>query len=43
MFFLTIKTNLDYQDTGSFVTEDETVRSIAEGLQVFRNWNSHIS
>lgn len=39
LFFLAVKTNVDYQVVGSFVTEDETVVSINEALEVLRNWN----
>ena len=39
LFFLEVKTNVDYQVVGSFVTEDETVCSIKEALEVVREWN----
>ena len=39
LFFLAVKTNVDYQVVGSFVTEDETVCSIKEALEVVREWN----
>lgn len=39
LFYLAVKTNVDYQVVGSFVTEDETVCSIKEALEVVREWN----
>ena len=38
-FFLVEKANVDYHVIGSFVTEDETVCSIKEALEVVREWN----
>ena len=38
-FFLAVKTNVDYQVVGSFVTENETVCSIKEAREVLREWN----
>lgn len=39
VFFLAVKTNVDYEVVGSFVTEDETVCSIKEVLEVLGKWN----
>ena len=39
LFFIAVKTNVDYQVVRSFVTEDETVCSIKEALEVVREWN----
>ena len=39
LFFLAVKTNVNYQVVGSFVIEDETVRSINEALEVISKWN----
>jgi len=39
LFFLAVKTNVDYQVVGPFVAEDETVTFIHEALQVLRQWN----
>lgn len=39
LFFLAVKTNVNYQVVGSFVIEDETVRSIKEALEVLSKWN----
>ena len=39
LFFLAVKTNVDYQVVRSYVTEDETVCSIKEALEVVREWN----
>ena len=39
LFFVVVKTNVDYQVIGSFVIQDETTDSIAEALQVLQSWN----
>lgn len=39
LFFLCIKTNVDYCVVGSFVVQRETRRAIAEALSVLRKWN----
>ena len=39
LFFVTVKTNLNYQVVGSFAIQDETTDAIAEGLSVFKSWN----
>lgn len=39
LFFLVVKTNVDYQVVGSFVTQGESKECILEGLQVLANWN----
>lgn len=39
LLFLAVKTNVDYQVVGSFMTEDETVCSIKEALEVLGRWN----
>lgn len=36
LFFLVVKTNVDYQIVACFITEHETTESIAEALQVIR-------
>ncbi|KAK2558637.1 hypothetical protein P5673_018830 [Acropora cervicornis] len=38
LFFLAVKTNVNYQVVGSFVIEDETVRAINEALEVISKW-----
>lgn len=39
LFFLVVKTNVNYTVVGSFVTQNETTASIEEALHVFREWN----
>jgi hypothetical protein len=39
LFFLVVKTNVDYQVVGSFVTQGESKECIMEGLKVLSSWN----
>ena len=39
LFFLTVKTNIDYQIVGTFVIENETREAITAALSVFKSWN----
>ena len=39
LFFLVVKTNIDYQIVATFVTENETQESIEEALNVIKYWN----
>ena len=39
LFFLVVKTNVDYQVVATFVTKRESTKSIAEALQVIKQWN----
>ena len=39
LFFLVVKTNVDYQVVATFVTENESTESIVEALQVIKQWN----
>lgn len=39
LFFLVVKTNVNYTVVGSFITQDETTASIEEALRIFRDWN----
>ena len=39
LFFLAVKTNVDYQVVASFVLQDESADSIKEALQVIKDWN----
>eukprot|EP00794_Sanderia_malayensis_P019328 gene19328-21252_t len=39
LFFLSVKTNVDYQVVGAFVCEDETTDAIKEGIQILAGWN----
>ena len=42
LFFLVVKTNMDYQIAATFVIESETTSSIREALQVIKDWNPDI-
>lgn len=39
LFFIAVRTNVDYQIVGSFVVQDESTESIKEALGVFKKWN----
>ncbi|XP_047126914.2 uncharacterized protein LOC100199509 isoform X1 [Hydra vulgaris] len=39
LFFLTVKTNFDYQIVASFVIEYETKQAITEALHIIKDWN----
>lgn len=39
LFFLVVKTNVDYQIVGSFVIQSETADAIYEALSVLKSWN----
>lgn len=39
LFFLCVKTNVDYVVVGTFVLQFEDSRSIAEALQIISSWN----
>lgn len=39
LFFVPVKTNVNYQIVTSFVTHNETTESISEALGVLREWN----
>ena len=43
LFFLVVKTNVDYQIVGTFITENETKRTIKEALNKFKEWNPSTS
>lgn len=38
LFFLAVKTNVDYQVVGCFVTQQETIAAIAEPLETLKQW-----
>ena len=40
LFFLVVKTNVDYQIVGSFAIQDETTVAITEALNVLKGWNT---
>lgn len=39
LFFLVVKTNVNYIVVGSFIIQRETTASIQEGLGIFHDWN----
>ena len=39
LFFSVVKTNIDYQIVGAFVSENESEESITETLQILKQWN----
>lgn len=41
LFFLVVKTNVNYIVVGSFVIQHETTASIREALQIFSEWNAN--
>ena len=43
LFFLVVKTNIDYQVVATFVTESESTESIAEALQALSSGTQHTS
>ena len=42
LFFLTVKTNVDYQIVATFVTENETTQSITEALAIIKSSNPEV-
>ena len=43
LFFMVVKTNVDYQIVASFAAENETQGAITEALEVIKSWNSQFS
>ncbi|KAG7170877.1 Calcium-responsive transcription factor-like 1, partial [Homarus americanus] len=39
LFFLVVKTDVDYEVAGSFIVQSETVAAVKEALGVLREWN----
>ena len=39
LFFVVVKTNVDYQVVGSFALQDETTEAIKEALSLLKSWN----
>ncbi len=39
LFFIAVKTNVDYIIVASFVVQDETTESIMEALSILKQWN----
>ena len=42
LFFVAVKTNVDYQFVGSFAIEDETTDAMAETLSRLKSWNPQL-
>ena len=40
LFFIVVKTNVDYQIVGLFAIQDETTDAITEALEIFKDWCS---
>ena len=40
LFFLAVKTNIDYQIAGSFAAQDETTDAISEADSILKSWNN---
>ena len=40
LFFMVVKTNVDYQIVASFVIENETYEAISETVAVIKSWNA---
>ncbi len=40
LFFLCVRTNVNYIVVGTFVVQNETTTAISEALQIFRDWNA---
>ena len=41
LFFLVLKTNVDYQIIGSLAGQDETSTTLVEALSLFLQWNPY--
>ena len=39
LFFLVVKTNVDYQVVATFISESETTEGIMEALEKIKEWN----
>ena len=39
LFFLAVKTNVDYQVVGSFAVQDETTDAISEAVSILKKWD----
>ena len=39
LFFLVLKTNVDYQVVAAFLTEGETIENIIAALAIIKGWN----
>ena len=39
LYFLVVKTSVDYQIIGSFATQDETSETLVEALSIIKLWN----
>ena len=43
LFFLVVKTNVDYQIVATFVCENECTETIKEALRIIKEWNPNFS
>ena len=40
LFFLAVKTNVDYQIAGSYAMQDETTDAISKAVAILKSWNN---
>ena len=40
LFFLAVKTNVDYQIAGSYAVQDETTDAISKAVEILKSWNN---
>ena len=40
LFFLAVKTNVDYQIAGSYAVQDETTDAISKAVAILKSWNN---
>ncbi len=43
LFFLVVKTNVDYQVVGTFICESESTNTVMEALNILKQWNPDFS
>ena len=41
LYFLVVKTNVDYQIIGSFATQNETSETLVKALSIIKLWNQN--
>ena len=39
LFFLAVKTNVDYEVVGSFAVQDKTTDAISKAVSILKKWN----
>ena len=43
LFFVVVKSNVDYQVVGSFIIEEENSQSMTKAINILREWNPNWS